>query len=120
MRISDWSSDVCSSDLLTIDARELTVLSKTLLPLPEKYHGLTDVEQRYRQRYIDLIMNEEARETLRARSRIVAALRSFMQEEGILEVETPMLHPTLGGASEKLFVTHHNALAQALSIRIAP
>jgi|HigsolmetaAR204D_1030405.scaffolds.fasta_scaffold01457_2 lysyl-tRNA synthetase class 2 len=105
---------------LTINARVLTVLAKTLLPLPEKYHGLTDVEQRYRQRYVDLIMNEEARETLRARSRIVASLRRFMQDEGFLEVETPMLHPILGGASAKPFVTHHNALDTDLYLRIAP
>ncbi|HET8728630.1 MAG TPA: lysine--tRNA ligase [Alphaproteobacteria bacterium] len=105
---------------LTVNAETLTVLSKTLLPLPEKYHGLTDVEQRYRQRYVDLIVNEESRATLRARSRIVAALRRFMQDEGFLEVETPMLHPILGGASAKPFVTYHNALDMDLYLRIAP
>lgn len=105
---------------LTINALQITMLAKALETLPEKYHGLTDVEQRYRQRYVDLIMNEEARTTLRRRSLIVAALRSFMQEEGFLEVETPMLHPILGGASARPFVTHHNTLDMDLYLRIAP
>ena len=96
------------------------MLAKTLRPLPEKYHGLADVELRYRQRYLDLIMNPESRETLRRRSRIVAALRSHLVARGYLEVETPMLHTIPGGASAKPFVTHHNALDIDLYLRIAP
>jgi lysyl-tRNA synthetase, class II len=105
---------------LTVNAGAVTVLAKTLRPLPEKYHGLADVELRYRQRYLDLIMNPESRETLRRRSRIVAALRSHLVEHGYLEVETPMLHTIPGGASAKPFVTHHNALDTELYLRIAP
>ena len=96
------------------------MLAKTLLPLPEKYHGLADVELRYRQRYLDLIMNPGSRETLRRRSGIVAALRSHLVARGYLEVETPMLHTIPGGASAKPFVTHHNALDIDLYLRIAP
>ena len=96
------------------------MLAKTLRPLPEKYHGLADVELRYRQRYLDLIMNPESRETLRRRSRIVAAIRELFAERGYLEVETPMLHTIPGGASAKPFVTHHNALDIDLYLRIAP
>ncbi|MFZ3238035.1 MAG: lysine--tRNA ligase [Stellaceae bacterium] len=105
---------------LTINATALSVLAKTLRPLPEKYHGLADVELRYRQRYLDLIMNPESRETLRRRSRIVAALRGHLAARGYLEVETPMLHTIPGGASAKPFVTHHNALDIDLYLRIAP
>jgi lysyl-tRNA synthetase, class II len=105
---------------LTVNASAITVLAKTLRPLPEKYHGLADVELRYRQRYLDLIINEESRETLRHRSRIVAALRRHLVERGYLEVETPMLHTIPGGASAKPFVTHHNALDIDLYLRIAP
>jgi lysyl-tRNA synthetase, class II len=105
---------------LTVNAIAVTVLAKTLRPLPEKYHGLADVELRYRQRYLDLIMNSESRETLRRRSRIVAALRGHLVEHGYLEVETPMLHNIPGGASAKPFVTHHNALDIELYLRIAP
>ena len=89
-------------------------------PLPEKFHGLADIELRYRQRYLDLIVNPESRETLRRRSRIVAALRSHLVARGYLEVETPMLHTIPGGASAKPFVTHHNALDIDLYLRIAP
>src|SRR5215469_2039676 len=95
---------------LTVNASTLSVLAKTLRPLPEKYHGLADVELRYRQRYLDLIMNPESRKTLRCRSRIVTALRNHLIRRGFLEVETPMLHTIPGGASAKPFVTHHNAL----------
>jgi lysyl-tRNA synthetase, class II len=105
---------------LTVNATAISVLAKTLRPLPEKYHGLADVELRYRQRYLDLIMNQESRETLRRRSRIVAALRSHLVARGYLEVETPMLHTIPGGASAKPFVTHHNALDIELYLRIAP
>jgi len=105
---------------LTVNATSIAVLAKTLRPLPEKYHGLADVELRYRQRYLDLIMNPESRETLRRRSRIVAGLRSHLLARGYLEVETPMLHTIPGGASAKPFVTHHNALDIDLYLRIAP
>ena len=105
---------------LTVNAAAVMVLAKTLLPLPEKYHGLADVELRYRQRYLDLIMNPGSRETLRRRSGIVAALRSHLVARGYLEVETPMLHTIPGGASAKPFVTHHNALDIDLYLRIAP
>lgn len=105
---------------LTINASEVTLLTKSLLPLPEKYHGLTDKEVRYRQRYLDLIMNESSRETLRARSKIIAEMRSFLMGKGFLEVETPMFHPIVGGAAALPFVTHHNTLDIDLFLRIAP
>ncbi len=105
---------------LTIDSARVTLLAKALLPLPEKFHGLADIELRYRQRYLDLIMSEESRDTLRRRSRIVASLRSVLLDEGFLEVETPMLHTIPGGASAKPFVTHHAALDLELYLRIAP
>jgi lysyl-tRNA synthetase, class II len=105
---------------LTVNATMVTVLAKALRPLPEKYHGLADVELRYRQRYLDLIMNPQSRDTLRRRSRVVAALRRHLVERGYVEVETPMLHAIPGGASAKPFVTHHNALDIDLYLRIAP
>lgn len=105
---------------LSINAVQLAVLAKTLLPLPEKYHGLNDTEARYRQRYLDLIMNEDSRETLRRRSRIIGTIRSTLTEMGFLEVETPTLHPILGGASARPFTTHHNTLDMDLFLRIAP
>jgi lysyl-tRNA synthetase class 2 len=105
---------------LTINASDVTVLAKALRPLPEKYHGLADIELRYRQRYLDLIMNPQSRDTLLRRSRAVAAIRGHLSERGYIEVETPMLHTIPGGASAKPFVTHHNALDIDLYLRIAP
>lgn len=105
---------------LTINAAELIMLSKSLLPLPEKYHGLTDVETRYRQRYLDLITNEEARKRLRQRSLLIRTIREVLNEKGFLEVETPMLQTIAGGAAAKPFVTHHNALNIQMYLRIAP
>jgi lysyl-tRNA synthetase class 2 len=105
---------------LTINAAALTVLAKALRPLPEKFHGLADIELRYRQRYVDLIMNPQSRETLRRRSRVIAEMRAWLAARGYLEVETPMLHTIQGGASAKPFVTHHNALDIDLYLRIAP
>jgi len=105
---------------LTVNASGITVLAKALRPLPEKYHGLADVELRYRQRYLDLIMNPQSRDTLLRRSQVVAAIRRHLSERGYVEVETPMLHTIPGGASAKPFVTHHNALDIDLYLRIAP
>jgi len=105
---------------LTVNATEVTLLAKSLRPLPEKYHGLADIELRYRQRYLDLIMNPQTRETLRRRSRVVAAMRGFLSARGYLEVETPMMHPIPGGAAARPFITHHNALDIDLYLRIAP
>ena len=104
---------------LTVDAEAITVLAKALLPLPEKYHGLSDVEVRYRRRYLDLIMNDEVKETLRKRSMLVRHLRDYLDGMGYMEVETPVLHSILGGANARPFVTHHNALDIDMYLRIA-
>jgi lysyl-tRNA synthetase class 2 len=99
---------------------EITFLSKDLLPLPEKWHGLTDVELRYRQRYVDLVVNPEVREVFLKRSRLVQSLRRTMEAHGFVEVETPMMQPIAGGAVARPFVTHHNTLDMDLYLRIAP
>lgn len=105
---------------LSIRSKEITLLTKSFLPLPEKYHGLSNIEQRYRQRYVDLIVNDDARDVLRSRSKIVSSIRTYMDNMGALEVETPTLHPILGGASAKPFVTHYNAVDSAFYLRVAP
>ena len=105
---------------LTVQCAEIRLLSKSLRPLPEKFHGLTDQEQKYRMRYLDLIMNEQTRFTFAARSRMVQSIRNYMCDHGFLEVETPMMHPIPGGASARPFKTHHNALDMELFLRIAP
>lgn len=105
---------------VTIKATKITMLSKTLSPLPEKFHGLTDKETRYRQRYLDLIMNTDVKEVFRRRSQAVRALREFLYEQEFLEVETPMMQPLYGGAAARPFVTHHNTLDMDLYLRIAP
>jgi lysyl-tRNA synthetase class 2 len=104
----------------TIHATRLHFLAKCLLPLPEKWHGLTDIEIRYRQRYLDLIVNPDARIVFEIRSRIIAAIREFMTARGYLEVETPMMQPIAGGALARPFTTHHNTLDMDLYLRIAP
>ncbi len=105
---------------LSVRVTELRLLAKALRPLPEKFHGLTDSEAKYRQRYVDLITNEETRRTFEIRSRVVGEIRAFMIGKGYLEVETPMMQPLPGGAAAKPFETHHNALDMKLYLRIAP
>jgi len=105
---------------LSVHVEDLTFLSKDLLPLPEKWHGLTDVELRYRQRYVDLIMNPEVRDVFLKRSKLVQSFRRFMEGHGYIEVETPMMQPIAGGAAARPFVTHHNTLDMDLYLRIAP
>jgi lysyl-tRNA synthetase class 2 len=105
---------------LSIRVKEITLLTKSLRPLPDKHKGLTDTEVRYRQRYVDLIANEDARETFIIRSRIVSAIRNFMNEQRYMEVETPMMQVIPGGAVARPFITHHNSLDQDMYLRIAP
>ena len=105
---------------LTIRANDIKILAKSLQQLPEKFHGLTDKETRYRQRYLDMIMNENVRETFVKRSNIIREVREYLTKDGFLEVETPMLHTIAGGANAKPFITHHNALDMDMYMRIAP
>lgn len=105
---------------LSLHANELKLLTKAIAPLPEKFHGITDKEIRYRKRYLDLIMNAEVRKTFQVRSKVISLTRRFFEDKGFLEVETPMMHPIAGGANAKPFVTHHNALSIDRYLRIAP
>jgi lysyl-tRNA synthetase, class II len=104
---------------LSIKAKDFQLLTKSLRPLPDKFHGLKDVEQRYRQRYVDLIMNPEVRDTFISRSKIIRSMRRYLDDHGYLEVETPTMHSIAGGASARPFITHHNALDMQLYMRIA-
>lgn len=104
---------------LSVKAKEFTFLTKALRPLPDKFHGLKDVEERYRKRYVDLMTNEESKKTFIARSKIIQSMRRYLDDHGYLEVETPMMHSIAGGASARPFVTHHNALDMTLYMRIA-
>lgn len=105
---------------LTVNAHQITMLTKTLLPMPEKWHGLSDIEQRYRRRHLDIMTNEESKLRFRQRSQIVSGIRRFMEDDGFMEVETPMLHTVYGGATADPFRTHHNTLKLDMFLRIAP
>ncbi|MFP5212189.1 MAG: lysine--tRNA ligase [Acidobacteriota bacterium] len=120
VRVSGYLFRTKTNELTLLVKSDLVLLTKNLRPLPEKYHGLKDVEIRYRQRYVDLIVNEEVRETFRKRAKIVATIRRFLSERDYLEVETPMMQAIPGGAAAKPFKTHHNALDMDLYLRIAP
>ncbi len=104
---------------VTVNVQEWTLLSKALLPLPEKFHGLRDVEQRYRQRYVDLIVNDDSRRVFELRSRLIRLIRQFLDERGFIEVETPVLQPIYGGAAARPFVTYYNVLEQEMFLRIS-
>jgi lysyl-tRNA synthetase class 2 len=108
------------TDELTINVQKMELLTKSLRPLPEKYHGLTDTETRYRKRYLDLIMSDESRAVFEDRSKIITTIRKYLNQQSILEVETPMMHPIAGGAIARPFVTHHNTLDREFYLRIAP
>ena len=105
---------------LTVEVTEIILLTKSIRPLPEKFHGLSDQETKYRQRYVDLIVNEDTKKTFLNRSKIISNMRAFMEGHEFLEVETPMLHPIPGGATARPFETHHNALDMDMYLRIAP
>ena len=105
---------------LTINAQEITMLTKSLLPMPEKWHGLSDIELRYRKRHLDIMTNEESKLRFQQRSKIVSGIRRFMENDGFMEVETPMLHSVYGGATAEPFKTHHNTLKLDMYLRIAP
>jgi lysyl-tRNA synthetase class 2 len=104
----------------TVRVKDFSLLTKSLRPLPEKWHGLKDVETRLRRRYLDMLANNEVRETFRTRSQVIKCLRDFLESRGFIEVETPMLHPIPGGATARPFVTHHNALDRDQYLRVAP